>query len=763
MIPHASPFPTPSPTASQRGVLSELTAMYLVFTTALVYLEVPLRHALLLAFALVTQACLGVLVITRLLKGVLPSLLLLCGPGLILGGGLSFAIFQISGRGALGVIATISVNVTVLFVLARKAEWKSAGPCWWTLGQLLGLSALALISEFAELLPIAILFFVVGFLFSPVRPISRPIFVLALSISIIVIAATFVTRQEYWWLVTDDYLYFDVISRHITTAGPFADWGAANFGRYHWLSYGWAGLLDLLGGSPQPLVTLTRVMPLVYSMTMVASLTLLNRHIRRQVPSMGDMIPVWLVVVLAEIDWSGTSTAGAYAVLAAFLYILVVALDSPRFRSRALVLLGVFFIILLLTKFPTIFVVVLALLTATSVQASRQLNTRWAKGVALSAGLGVSALATIGVLLVSSVTVGGYEFIAINPSIGQLAETGLIFSQITLLLHRLPLWILVALLAYRLIRGSLQSKSATSLIPGIFLALLFGSALELVVAANGDNYRYFSGPMYFFTAISALLASGDARPIGDSARDRLCRRLVISAVLIWGVAWNRLNINQEFWNSLGPQLVSAKQVEQEWLRIELLRYYTSLNSRFGATIGLLVIAGSIMLWRRMIPFGQILMVSLVILAFYDGAENSFRDFRTSVTKSDLDSGLGSDSAREISVYLRNNSSRSDLIATNHLVNSDGSELSDYSLATWSQREFLVLGPRFFRGSASMKEISIDLSLSFAESPSPESCTALRDAGVRWFIINLDLTSQREWKACASEEIAVGNFLLLSLK
>ncbi|MFM7891253.1 MAG: hypothetical protein ACKO8V_05075, partial [Actinomycetota bacterium] len=89
----------------------DLAAIWIVVTAVLTYLDVPLQHAPLFAINLVLQASLGVAVITYLLKGVAPSLLWLCGPGLVLGGALTFAIYQVFGRGTIGAGVSVSTGI----------------------------------------------------------------------------------------------------------------------------------------------------------------------------------------------------------------------------------------------------------------------------------------------------------------------------------------------------------------------------------------------------------------------------------------------------------------------------------------------------------------------------------------------------------------------------------------------------------------------------------------------------------------------------
>jgi F0F1-type ATP synthase assembly protein I len=170
-----------------------------------------------------------------LLPGAQASLLLTLGPGLILGGALSFAVFQIVGRGVVGVIATLVFGLAAAVLLVRKFEPEpDAEPRWWMLGQLVGMGMLAITPEFTELLPVAIVTLVLGYLADPAH--RRPRVLLPSLIFGVSAALLFWTwRQKYWWLINDDHLLFEVLAQHIFREGPFADWGVTSFAKYHWL------------------------------------------------------------------------------------------------------------------------------------------------------------------------------------------------------------------------------------------------------------------------------------------------------------------------------------------------------------------------------------------------------------------------------------------------------------------------------------------------------------------------------------------------
>ena len=129
---------------------------------------------------------------------------------------------------------------------------------------------------------------------------------------------------------------------------------------------------------------------------------------------------------------------------------------------------------------------------------------------------------------------------------------------------------------------------------------------------------------------------------------------------------------------------------------------------------------------------------------------------------DLDSVLGTKDAQSVGMWLRGGSSESDKIATNYLRDlSTNAFIDDYSLAMWSQRTFLVIGPKFFNASASAKS-EIDVSLRFGAEPDVASVSQLLELGVDWFVVDRDATSVRSWEPWADLRFESGRFAVLRL-
>lgn len=130
---------------------------------ALLFLDVPFKHAVLVAAMLLSQASLGAAFLIRVVGISSPSLLLICGPGLIVGGALSFALFQLGGRGVTGLAIALGLGVaSSVYVLARVQGPNGGAGGAVVMAHVAGLTALAMSSEFKWLLIVAATLLVVA-------------------------------------------------------------------------------------------------------------------------------------------------------------------------------------------------------------------------------------------------------------------------------------------------------------------------------------------------------------------------------------------------------------------------------------------------------------------------------------------------------------------------------------------------------------------------------------------------------------------------
>jgi len=736
----------------------DVLAVWLTITAALTYLDVPLRHSPLFAANIVLQASLGMLVITRLLRSVAPSLLLLCGPGLILGGALSFAVFQIAGRGQVGLIVTTLFGATaVIALLISHRPYQSLESRWWMLGQLLGLAALAMSSEFPEMLPVAIVFFALSFSDLQIR-LSRGL----LSLTLLMLAGFVVyislrSRQDYWWAITDDYLLLETLKNHLVAESPFAPWGVTSFARYHWLSYGWSAVLDYASGAPSPFLTLTQVMPIVYSIALGASVIMVATVTRHLNSFREWILPVWAVIAVARLDWSGTSTAGTYAVLASVLFVAIQLSDAKRFL-RAAIVLTLFLSILVLTKFPSIFSAILITALVLLQRAERStflVKQRLTLGI-LARVLLIPTL-MLAVYISSKVVEGRFRFVSVNRQLGQLATAGAPFAGLTLAVNQLWLWVAITALSWNLfLRRPSQSQHFTTGPSLYLLAAISGVIFDVFITSTGDNHKYFSVPMYFVASTALLSPAMHLQSLSKKSAESRLQYMVMIFMIIVGAVWSDGGLFQVFWDA-----VSRAFPVLPTLGVELLKFFTNEGRFFAAAIGALLLPVVVVQRRHVRTVMRPLILSIIVLSLFAYLRPALGSYETAIPDTELEAYIGADYERRLGERLKAEVPVTDLIATNHVSDESGGGVERYAISAWSRREFLVLGPKV-SGEPQARLDAIKLSRTFADNPTRESCGQLRAARVHWFLVDRSLTAQTDWSICGVEVFQADKFLLLRL-
>jgi hypothetical protein len=730
----------------------DLAAIWVTLTATFAYLEVPLVNAPLFATALVLQAALGTVVITRLLKGAQPSLLMLLGPGLILGGALSFAIFQLTGRGVLGLgIAGATAVIATALLTRPESEPAATVPRLEVVVQLLGLSALGLASEFEWLLIPSLGCLLGGLLLALSH--RRAASSRTAAIVIVLGSSAFATmfRGSWWWVVTDDYNFFEVLSRHLTKSGPLAEWGVLDVSRYHWLSYGWSGLLDYSAGSPEPLVTLTRVMPFVYALALSASLLALVRLLcgtHRSIPL--AVLPIWTLLANFRLDWAATSTAGVYAVLASLIYLLAITSSGHIVLWRRLVLYAMSLLVLCLTKLPSVlsaFPLMIGLETLLFFRGRFRGSTDIRRA---TIGVFTGILLSISTLPILSAILGDFSVEAKRLP-GLLWFYGPLASLATVIVRNiwLGVWLVVSWIV--VIEGSSRQMfhSGHRLLLTLTPMVVSGIAMESLVAGPFNVHDYFSGPSYFLAGLVILSTS----PL--AALDRRLRDLS-PTFKFWAVGllvialWTSLLRNLTLPSILGRASFSNALVDWRTLTGLLFIVFVALRRRLHNV-------------NR-----QTSLIVLLSVCFIAGVGSQVRSliddgFKPKVQSSELDTMLGPPESRKIGDWLQENTEADSLVATNSLYRDAEYKLfgDDYSLAVWSKREFLVLGPKFF-GVSETATREIQLCKRFASSPSAADAQLLGELGVSWFVVDRASTSEQSWEPYGEVVFRAGRFWVIKL-
>jgi hypothetical protein len=751
-------LPTPGRSCS---VHSELLLLVSLLATVFVYLEVPVWNALFFSVAVTSQAAFGTIALTRIFKEVPASLLLLLGPGLILGGALSFALFQLAGRGVPGLVAVVVVEISSVAYVLRMPNWRLLGSQrLWILGQVVGLAVFALTWEFPEFLPVAITFLILGYVTGETFATPRWVKWLTVAIAPIAIIAPLLLRQTYWWMTTDDHQILEVQMRHFTESGILALWGEHDWRRYHWLSVGWGGLLNQLGGAPAIFTTLTRVMPFVYCIALAASLLLLiSTLIRTTNWSMALLIPCWAVVGINRFDWSSPSTGGSLSVVAAAVSAGLIVAPTATNRFRRFLLASLFLAVAAVTKLPSLFGTLLFFLTIEVFIFSKKGRSETeAPSTVLQMLIGLVVITPL--LYLANITVGGFEIAPVNPQLGSIGDHGAPLTLLLLLFSKF--WIVTPLAIFLLLKPMGGHRISVSDVDSLLRMLapfaVLGLVLEVVIAPiNSNGHEYFSSPFYLVTSFSFFTLFKSELALSTLGVAKHHNLLKVFCFLLFGLVWAQLFNVGRISSLLGSRPLNLGD------RGPIISYVFS-DGRTGVALavvtllGLHRILGSAKRLTVILP----LLLTLVLLTFAISLPHSISSFRTKVTAGRPTMLFGSPEVQEMGRWLRTSTKKSDIIATNYLRDHAGELSSDYTLAVWSERTFFVLGPRFFIESQS-QVMATSTSEEFADTASIESAKILWASGVRWFVVDTTLVSRDNWNERADAVHQIGRFVVLRLR
>jgi hypothetical protein len=649
--------------------------------------------------------------------------------------------------------------------LLRAPNWQPLGSeHLWILGQVVGLAALALTWEFPELLPVAIAFFALGFITGDMFTAPKWVQRVAVAVAAVAVITPLFLRKDYWWIVTDDYNFLEMLSQHLTRSGPFADFGVLDFSKYHWLSYGWSGLLNEFGGRPEPFTTLTRVMPLVYSLALTGSLVQVAGYLNKTRNWSLGLVPVWAILAINRLDWSGTSTAGVFAVVAAAAAVILLALDTTQSFMRRILLYALFGVITILTKLPSVFTVVIIIFCAEIFTLTRRFATR-PRTLVLLLGCAVASFGVVPLISLASKIVGGFSIAKVNPGLGEIATYGPGFAYLLLSLQRFSL--LVPVVVMVVLALSSRKKAACELPGNLFLlglapTAMLGVVMDTIMTGNANTFEYFSGPMYLVASLTLIgVVASDVAVLRPSKR-----RLIVSLVAVWlvtfGYLWVRLSLAERLWRQIGTQLF-----EWDGVKVALLQYVT-FDHRIGAaavTIVILSTTTRIKWFSPQLAVGS-LLVSLSILTLYGYLDSAVSEFQRERQPAEIDANIGAPDFITVGKWLASNSKDSDLVATDYMLSSNsGVPYSDYGLAALSEREYLLVGvfQKWFDPESLLHNVALNTVISFSASPTWQLSEKLQDFGVKWIVVDQTLIDRKNWEPFAKIAFQTEQLWVLKLQ
>lgn len=261
-----------------------------------------------------------------------------------------------------------------------------------------------------------------------------------------------------------------------------------------------------------------------------------------------------------------------------------------------------------------------------------------------------------------------------------------------------------------------------------------GLIFQLTITGNANTAGYFSKP-FLFLASFALLVDLQEITAPTQLRLNLSRITAIGALWLASFLWEREGVARYLWQSASDGILKF-----DLQQIALLEFVTSgQQSGLGFLCAITLLFASIT--RRARPSALVgpLLFAFTLTVFTGNSELADSALRRVRGAEEIAGNLGSKESQQVAKWLRETSSQSDLIATNHLIDPEsGSLLSDFSLSAWSDREFLVLGPKFL-GASSSVESAFKSSMRFGDVGVDTKPNSLAEFGVDFFVFDKKIT------------------------
>jgi len=581
-------------------------------------------------------------------------------------------------------------------------------------------------------------------------------------------------RPDVWWIFSADTHYYEALSRSIARDGIGDNSLAAGFSiAYHWFSFGWVGIVGDVVGAPQ-WVALTRIGPVAAVWFTMATLLEIARHetSRRRVglglaafaasSAFGD----WSLPVMLSMS-SAFSQLFVGVWLAAFLW-LVVRTAEGRVRRPALayaVLTGA-----LVGGKATHAAICAAGVAAAAVvdcAARRSLRSRW----------WVPALATSATFVVASrLLIGSSNDITLAPGRWVL-YVSTEFEQFGASIRLgIAAVLVVGMCAFPLLpwilRPGPRERTVSAFLSGAVLAAI-GVTLFVVDVSVSDPRGINPNGIYFLHAATTLVAAWWAVTTSPD-RGRVGASFAVGAVGVGAVA------------ALVPYAVPDP--DSGSLAAIALRL-----ARSPAPLVVILLAAAVRRIRRRSDGRRWIAIAVAAssVTFFaaNWAVTMPRDQRD--MRKEGESRLGAEALRDAATWLRTHAEADDLFASNYFVegpratdlewihSSDDWEARTPSLAfrsgnfpllvVWSDRRALLQAPALvgayqrFDGDRDA-EIArrLSLSVAFADRPDASLADALREYGVAWFVVDLRLTTTRDWSPYAIARHVNRDFAVLEL-
>ncbi len=590
------------------------------------------------------------------------------------------------------------------------------------------------------------------------------------------VVASIHNRPPFWHYLTDDFRVFESLSRSIWDYGPQDEFGTLGTigAQYHISTYAYSGLLDRLSGA-STFIVLNRAM---LALTALLLSTIVWAFLRRdggknRIVNLGlaAMFPLFF-------DYSFTSPSYCFGL---FFYLVGVFFwtDHQRRVTPSLqVFVGFLITVFIMTTKISNMPVVLSGLGVLALYSLAR-KPSWAKSALINF---TTTLVTTGVYFfvflangrTSSQLESMYTFGYARRIAGDLVTIIDPVTRISASLMYTSLYLvfpIVAVLYFFSLHRRLHPQLLIFALPAIPLLLI----TALFGGADASGYFVLASLGVLNIALIVFLS----KYLSDfSWRERHNQQMAGFALIagLLGLLMQRMVAH--FNGGTANEILIRSILQSHWvsaLLLSLIAYGSFRLGKASKSHPLLIL----FLIAEIMSFASIEVMLLDRLT--KGPE---------ITASESATAIGTTDEIAVGRWLRTNTEKSSLIATNHFCGpacsgadwfeNDYKRLNDtyifpesptgygtfnFILSSYAERRFLIEGARFLLVNGMPREDvreRMNISLAFANEPNDTSLSSLQAFGIDYFVIDKQSTVQRDWGLTTSRLYENDTFVILEL-
>jgi len=763
--------------------VQQLGATWLLLAITLIYLEFGLLASVLAASMWVMQGAFGAVCLEYLLGRPLARhrIFVVLGPGTLFGIGLSISLYLIAQGGALGAtLVTLSIGAGAIVWLFR-AELVSEISGRLGVNDLVAVTGCALLANSREfpnlLLPglvvLASLLVVVGSRNNVLR-------ITACLSSGIILAVGAVRRPLYWWWSSDDTTTLSAIGTMIVKRGRIAEIAGWQTEAHHWLLHAWLALWSDIARA-EIFRTYLIAWPLVAVVSTIASLLLFIELSSGRKLNTTFFVAIAVVVIgLLRFEWPAPQEQQPF--LFAMAACAALWLTTRRTKTSSLSLRRATAVVVLVLVVPVwLYVLKPSLLVAYGLlvlgaglhhfdlfRGKRLFVAVMLSAAAITAGIGLMSL---GSSFISGRSFTSFSIDFFPDDLGWCSQASSLGSLSCVLSIQVVLFS-TTLLAGVMLWSAHRHDATRSGLLGVSPLILLPITMAYLPLRYFISSDVGSGAPSFYRlsemALVLVVALGFAT-LAISYQNHLFRWLVLLSGSVFAALLSRTPSR-------------AYDVVDSWL--VALRFTRYLNA--SDVIALAVVLAIAPFLARMRQFAVWRPTLAAVALCLVGLTPFMRTALASATEAvpierrERPKDLGPEDLDQVAVWLRDNTSRDIIIATNYLCPSDRLKectrstaqrecpqrepalMAGWAFVTISERDFLYLSQ--YWDTKTIRYFDHQLSARLGSAVSAEAVRALQARGVTLYVASREHSSPEAWQQLrAFSDFSTDHFVVVSLQ